>query len=277
MKQIFFCLLLLLSVVFTRAQRMLVTTFAGISNYQGDLQDKKFTFNQAHLAAGIGLAYEVTDQLYIMAGFKAGKISGDDKKLNKNASRNLNFSSPVTEFHAGLEYDLINLKEQDLTPYLFAGLAIFHFNPSTLDTAGNKVFLQPLGTEGQGFYHGRKKYNLTQLSIPFGAGVKMALNNNVRISFEIGLRKTFTDYLDDVSTTYADKNLLLLNNGQRAVDMAFRGGELKTGLVYPGAGSIRGNAQSKDWYYFTGLTVGFRLNSGNSGRKLKTDCPVNVY
>ena len=281
MKKTFFCLLLLLSVVFTRAQRMLVTTFAGISNYQGDLQDKKFTFDQAHFAAGLGLAYEVTEQLYITAGFKAGKISGDDKKANKNFTRNLNFSSSITEFQAGLEYDLISLKEQDLTPYLFAGLAMFHFNPSTLDTTGKRVFLQPLGTEGQGFYNGRKKYNLTELSIPFGAGLKMALNENVRIGFEIGLRKTFTDYLDDVSTTYADKNLLLLNNGQLAVDMAFRGNELKTGLVYPGAGQIRGNPKNKDWYYFTGLAVSFRLNAGNvdgnGGKKSRTSCPVNVY
>lgn len=281
MKKTFFCLLLLLSGVSTRAQRLMVTTFAGISNYQGDLQDKRFTFDQAHFAGGLGLAYEVTNQLYITAGFKAGKVTGDDKKANKNATRNLNFSSPVIEFHAGLEYDLISLKEQDLTPYLFAGLALFHFNPSALDTTGKRVFLQPLGTEGQGFYNGRKKYNLTQVSIPFGAGLKMALNENVRIGFEIGLRKAFTDYLDDVSTTYADKDLLLLNNGQRAVDLAFRADELKLGYNYPAAGGIRGNPKSKDWYYFTGLTVSFRLNAGNGdgngGRKSRTDCPVNIY
>lgn len=279
MKKIVICFLFLLPSLYMRAQRVLVTTFAGLSNYQGDLQPQKFTFDQAHFAAGLGLAYEISDQFYVTAGFKAGKVSGDDKKATKNTFRNLNFSTPITEFQAGFEYDLLNLKEHGLTPYLFAGLAVFHFNPSTLDTAGNRVYLQPLGTEGEGFYNGRKKYNLTELSIPFGGGFKMALNDNVRIGFEVGLRKTFTDYIDDVSTTYVDKALLLANNGQRAVDLAFRGNELKTGLVYPAGGSIRGNAASKDWYYFTGLTVSFRLNpaNGEGGGKSKTGCPVNVY
>jgi opacity protein-like surface antigen len=281
MKKLFFCLSLLFAVYFAKAQRLLVTGFAGMSNYQGDLQDKRFTFDQAHLAGGLGVAYELTDQLFITAGFKVGKISGDDKKANKNATRNLSFSSPLTELQLGLEYDLISLKEQDLTPYLFAGVAGFHFNPSTLDSLGRRAYLQPLGTEGQGFYNGRKKYNLSGVSLPFGAGLRMALNQQVRVGFEIGLRKTFTDYLDDVSTTYADKAQLLLNNGPRAVELAFRSGELKPAFTYPAAGAVRGNPASKDWYYFAGFTISFRINGGDGsslhGGKSKTGCPVNVY
>jgi len=70
---------------------------------------------------------------------------------------------------------------------------------------------------------GRKKYGLTQLSIPFGGGVKMALSDDINLRLEVGLRKLFTDYLDDVSTTYADEDELRANNGQLAVDYAFRG------------------------------------------------------
>ncbi len=280
MKKLFFCLPLLLPALFIKAQRMYFTTFAGISNYQGDLQAKKFTFQQAHFAGGIGLAYQITGQLYGTASFKIGKLSGDDKKASKNSTRNLKFSSPLTEVQLGLEYDLLNLNEQGLTPYLFVGAAVFHFNPSTIDTAGNKIYLQPLGTEGQGFFNGRKKYNLTQFSVPFGGGIKLALNQNVRVSFEIGFRKTFTDYIDDVSTNYVDQALLLANNGQRAVELAFRGDELKPRLSYPAAGARRGNPSSKDWYYFSGLAISFRLGAnqtrGNGG-KSRTGCPVNVY
>jgi hypothetical protein len=281
MKKLLFCLSLLLIVYSIHAQRLLLTGFAGMSNYQGDLQDKRFTFDQAHVAVGLGGAYELTDQLFITAGIKVGKISGDDKRVNKNISRNLNFSSPLSEFQFGLEYDLFNLKEQDVTPYFFAGIAGFHFNPSTFDSLGRKTFLQPLGTEGQGFYNGRKKYNLTGVSIPFGAGIKMALNQQVRLGFEIGLRKTFTDYLDDVSTTFADKTQLLQNNGPLAVQLAFRSDELKPTFIYPAAGSIRGNPASKDWYYFAGFTISFRINGGDGsglhGGKSKTGCPTNVY
>ena len=281
MKRQLFTFALLFAGTYLQAQKLHLTTFAGVSNYQGDLQDKKFTFQQAHLGLGIGAAYELTDQLYVTAGFKAGKLSGDDKRSVKNAARNLNFSSPLTEFETGLEYDLLNLNEHRLTPYFFAGVAVFHFNPSTLDSNGNKVFLQPLGTEGQGFYNGRTRYKLTQISIPFGGGVKFALSDDIRVGVEIGLRKLFTDYIDDVSTTYVDKTLLLLNNGPQAVSLAFRGNELKTGNVYPPDGTVRGNPKSKDWYYFSGVTLSFRLGAngmqgGYSGRN-KTGCPVSVY
>lgn len=280
MKGLFFCILFLFSALFIKAQRMYFTTFAGVSNYQGDLQGKKFTFQQSHFAAGIGLAYQITDQLYATANIKIGKLSGDDADAVKNASRNLRFSSPLTEFQVGFEYDLLNKNEIGFTPYVLAGVAVFHFNPSTRDKAGNIVYLQPLGTEGQGFYKGRKKYNLTEISIPFGGGMKFTLTENVTLSVEAGFRKTFTDYIDDVSTAYVDKALLLANNGQRAVDLAFRGGELNPVLTYPTDGRIRGNPKSKDWYYFTGLSVSFKLRGshvGRNGGRGSTACPVNVY
>jgi opacity protein-like surface antigen len=280
MKKLFLCLACSFPALLIQAQKLHLTTFAGVSNYKGDLQDKKFTFKQANFAAGIGLAYEITEQLYATANVKLGKLSGDDKREIKNSTRNLTFSSPLSELQLGLEYDVFNLSERSLTPYLFAGVASFHFNPSTIDSAGNKVFLQPLGTEGQGFYNGRKKYNLTQISIPFGGGLKLALSENIRIGVEIGFRKTFTDYLDDVSTSYVDKALLLANNGQRAVDLAVRGGELKSGLTYPADGTLRGNSKRKDWYYFSGLSFSFRLG-GRGGLRYgginKTGCPANVY
>ncbi|MDE3182372.1 MAG: hypothetical protein KGM16_03035, partial [Bacteroidota bacterium] len=133
-----------------------------------------------------------------------------------------------------------------------------------------------------GFISGRNNYSLTQFSIPFGAGVKMPLSENINVGFEIGYRKLFTDYLDDVSKTYVDPNLLLARRGAKAVELSYRGGELKTGsTVYP-VGGQRGNPSSKDQYYFTGLTLSFRLgnslfgNGGGSGKNSEWDCPKNV-
>ena len=264
------------------AQKLQVTVFAGFCNYQGDLQDKRFTASQAHPAFGAGLLYDITDHFSARANVNFGKISGNDKYNDKNTARNLSFSSPVTDIHLGLEYSLFNLYERSLTPYIFAGISYFNFNPSTIDSSGRKVFLQPLGTEGQGFYQGRKKYNLNQFAIPFGGGVKFALSENIRLAFEIGMRKTNTDYLDDISTTYIDQNILLANRGQQAVELAFRSDELKTGLGYPADGSQRGSAKYKDWYYFSGINICIRLkgngnNGGGNARKSKTGCPTNIY
>jgi hypothetical protein len=280
MKLTYLSLLAFLISIGTNAQKLQANIFAGTSNYQGDLQDKRLTFNQAHFALGVGLSYELTEKLLLNGGITFGKVSADDKNNEKNILRNLNFSSRLTEEHLTAEYYFRNLYDYSVSPYIFAGLAVYHFNPYTKDSVGNKYFLKPLSTEGEGFLPGKKNYNLTQLAIPFGGGVKFVLNENVRLGIEIGMRKLFTDYLDDVSTNYVDQNLLLQARGSKAVELAYRGGELKNGAVYPAGGSKRGGAKVKDWYYFTGLTASFRLGSGGGGTgrfKSKTGCPARVY
>ncbi len=262
----------------TDAQKFHVNLFAGASNYQGDLQDKRFTFSQSHFAGGLGLTYDLTDQFALKGGVVLARVSGEDK-LGRNVLRNLNFTTNLTEFNLGGEYYITPLNEHALTPYIFAGIALYHFNPYTHDTTGVKYFLKPLSTEGEGFATGVKNYNLTQVAIPFGGGVKLALSDNINVGIEFGLRKLFTDYLDDVSTRYVDQADLLANRGPKAVELAYRGNELKNGAPYPAAGTIRGGSKNKDWYYLTGLTMSFRLGSGNGlgfGRHSKYGCPVNV-
>ncbi len=251
----------------------------GLMNYQGDLQAKRFTFKQAHPYGSFGVYYELTEKLFLRVAAVAGKVSANDKFSPTNQTRNLSFSSQILEFHVGAEYDLINSYEHRVSPYLFAALAGYHFSPYTFDTSNKKTFLQPLGTEGQGFYAGRKKYGLTQLAIPFGGGLKFGLTDNIHIRIEAALRVLLTDYLDDVSSTYADENDLLINNGAKAAELAFRSDEINPALT-PVPGGIRGNPKSKDFYYTTGISVSFRLNSGDGGRKpgkSKLGCPVNVY
>ncbi|MEO6733600.1 MAG: DUF6089 family protein [Ferruginibacter sp.] len=278
MKRLFLSAAVLSCFVAVKAQNVHLTLFGGISNYQGDLQGKRLTFQQANAAVGVGALYEVSEKLYIRGNVTFGKIKGDDNKSLINFPRNLSFSSPITDIHLGLEYDILNSYQHTLTPFVFAGVSAFMFKPSTIDSTGKKIMLQPLGTEGQGFYQGRTKYNLTQMALPFGGGIKFSLSENIKVRFEIGLRKTFTDYLDDVSTTYADETLLLQNNGQQAVDIAFRGDEIKgNSTLYPAAGTQRGNPASKDWYYFTGLGISYRLSpkyDGAGGNKSKLGCPT---
>lgn len=259
------------------AQYFHVGGMVGIANYQGDLQDKRFTMQQAGFGAQAGLWYELADKWHARLLLSAGSISADDKKIARNRTRNLNFRSVVAEAQLGLEYDLLNPYENRLTPFFFGGVALFRFNPYTYDSLNRKVYLQPLGTEGQGFFDGREKYQLTQLALPFGGGLKFALSENVRIRFEVGLRKLFTDYLDDVSTTYAPGPQLLANNGPLAYSLAFRADELKQGEPYPSSTAVRGNPGSKDWYYFSTIGLTFRLVKRDDRSflgKTKTGCPT---
>ncbi len=283
MKPFLITLCLFLFMITANAQnleKVHINLSAGISNYQGDLQDKRFTFAQSNLAGGLGVSYDLSDRFSIRTGLMIGKLSADDK-YGRNKARNLNFTTKLYEGQLGLEYYITPLADHALTPYIFASVALFHFSPYTHDTSGNVVFLSPLSTEGEGFISGRSIYKRTQIAIPFGGGAKLSLSENINVGIELGFRKLFTDYLDDVSTTYVDRNLLLANRGPKAVELAYRGDELKNGSPYPPAGNIRG-AKAKDWYYFTGLTISFRLGNsfggggGSGGRHSQYGCPVNV-
>ncbi len=261
------------------AQPLHITAWGGFSGYQGDLESKRNTIAQSNFAFGFGVKYDLTAHLAIRAGFNSGKIGADDKKNEPNLrARNLSFQSRITEGNLLLDYSLFDLSEKRFTPYVFAGVALYHFNPYAFDTLGNKIYLKPLSTEGQGLaqYPNRKEYKLTQLALPFGGGLRLKVSDNVTLGYELGLRKLFTDYLDDVSTTYVDPFVLAQAKGAKAVEMAFRGGELKNSTaVYPPEGSIRGGSKFKDWYYFQGITLTVGLNTGRtkSGKRGNTDCP----
>ncbi|MEO7307980.1 MAG: DUF6089 family protein [Ferruginibacter sp.] len=275
-------LFLLIVIPFTgSSQKLHADLFMGIANYQGDLQGKRFTLSQSKPVIGLGASYDLTNKFIARAGFFYGKIEGNDSK-NKNGKgielRNLNFSSTITEFNVGLEYNFFDLGYHDISPYVFAGAAVYHFNPYTKDAAGNKIFLKPLSTEGQGLpqYPDRKPYKLTQFAIPFSGGLKFALSENLQVGLEIGFRKLFTDYLDDVSMNYVDSATLYAERGAQAVNLAYRGDEVAGGPSYPADGAQRGNPKFKDWYYFSVVRVSYRLNNRKSNKN-GLGCPGRLY
>ena len=283
MKKFFFLLISLVPLL-SFSQNLHLDVFGGIATYQGDLQNKRFTLEQSNPAVGLGFSYDLSPKFSIRSGVTYGKVEGDDKKNTStkgNEIRNLNFTTAITEVHAGLEYNFFNLEGTSITPYVFAGVAVYHFNPYTNDSAGNKVYLQPLSTEGQGLaaYPDRKEYKLTQFSIPFGGGLKLSVSETLQIGLEIGLRKLFTDHLDDVSTTYVDQTTLFNAKGAKAVELAYRGDEYDPSTVYPADNTQRGNAKRKDLYYFSGIRVSklLRGNTGISRGRSKTGCPRPVF
>ena len=250
--------------------------FGGLANYHGDLQER--VFQNAKSTFGLTGTFTLSDRFNLRAAFTLGKLAGADSlsKQPELRARNLNFQSRISEFSLLAEYNVFNLDQIRWTPYVFAGLALFHYNPYTFDATNKLVYLQPLGTEGQGIQgYPSQPYSLTQFAIPFGAGIKYAISDKVHLGLETGLRKTFTDYLDDVSTNYADANDLLTARGPVAVDLAYRGDELPNGdMNYPAKGQTRGGAKYKDYYYFTGLHLTFKLGSGEGRNKSGTGCPT---
>jgi opacity protein-like surface antigen len=261
-----------------RAQNFFVNIDAGVANYDGELQQHRYSFQEAHPGGGLGIGYEFSPHFNLSTGFLYTKISGADKNSTNiyAQDRNLSFATSILEWNLRAEYVLFDLEDRPLSPYVFGGLAVFHFNPYADDISGQKTYLRPLSTEGEGLEAGRPTYSLTQMAIPFGLGVRLALSDNVRVGLEIGVRKTFTGYLDDVHGTYVNEATLLAAKGPEAVQMAFRENELPThsGQGYPPEGFQRGTGKD-DWYYFTGLRISFRIGGASYTHNHLT-CPKRI-
>jgi hypothetical protein len=239
----------------------------GGSYYLGDLNQ----FNQFYgtqPAGGLIYRYNVHSRLSIRGNFMYGKVQASDADAKEalNVNRNLSFESNIFELAGGVEFTylpfFLGSERYKGTAYLLAEIGLFRMNPKT-EINGDMVELQPLGTEGQGSdLSSKNNYSLTQLCIPLGVGVKFALGKKAALSLEYGIRKTFTDYLDDVgSGSYVDPSLLSVANGPLAADLSNRS------LDGDRFGK-RGNASTKDWYTFFGGSLTFRLGKPNK-------CPMN--
>ena len=237
----------------SKAQTHEVGLFTGISTYSGDLTDRRIEPFGFHLGVGVFLRWQLTDKLALRGQFFGGKISGDDANTsveNNLWQRNLSFTSDIYELAALAEYRLFQIqnKYHCFSAHLFTGLAGFHFRPFTqLD--GKTFDLHIYRTEGV-------EYNLIQFAIPFGAGLKFQLNESSNVGLEWGWRKTFTDYLDDVSDTYRTDTEGGIHSSSIIARLSYRTPEVLPGAAdLPVPGSQRGNPKRKDWYLFFGLTL----------------------
>jgi hypothetical protein len=198
-----------------------------------------------------------------------GTVSASDADANLAllVNRNLSFQSDIYEVAAGVEFSYFPFKlgsdRYKGTAYLLAEIGIFHMNPKAM-YEGSLVELQPLGTEGQGSsLSSKRNYSLTQLSVPIGVGCKLSLGKRASLSLEYGIRKTFTDYLDDVkANTFVDRGTLAQENGAVAAALSNRN-------INNEAYGKRGNTATKDWYTFFGAMLTFRLGKPNV-------CPMNM-
>ncbi|MDP1845023.1 MAG: DUF6089 family protein [Sediminibacterium sp.] len=247
----------------------------GLATYYGDLKEKAKLVDQSSLAINLGLTYDLTEQILGTFDFSVMSLKANDKFNTRidYINRNLNFKTTLWEANLGVEYDFLNMTSGDyiLTPYLHMGVGLFHYNPWTYDRSGNKVYLRQFGTEGQGLpsYPERKAYNLLQMQIPIGGGIKFAISEDVNAFFDISFRKIFTDYIDDVGNTYPDRDIMLAEspNPIQTIGLTYRGDEISS-APYPGVNIKRGG-YTKDIYYTMGIGISMRLNNITVTRKAK--------
>lgn len=190
--------------------------------------------------------------------------------------RNLSFKSKIADFQLAVEFHPLFLKNYlasddeppYFSPYVVAGIGYFSFDPQA-NLNGQWISLQPLYTEGQGFaeYKDRKPYQLNQLNIAAGIGVKYEVNSFLNARLEINHRFLATDYLDDVSMdSYIDPflffNYLSPARAALAQKLFDRSGEIVPGHI-TSPYNQRGNPKNNDAYFTVQLKLSVVLGRQN--------------
>ncbi|MFZ1705699.1 MAG: DUF6089 family protein [Saprospiraceae bacterium] len=271
-------LLLLSNPIFS--QKIELGIGVGTSTYWGDLNASDFSTNLKNSGLAIELTGRAIYNRYfgVRANIAYGRINGDDGRASNlwQRERNLSFSSHIFELAALGEFYFFEYDEESIfVPYIAAGISLFHFDPKTKFN-GVEYRLQPLGTEGQGLPGYGKQYSLVSMSIPFGAGAKLKINDKINISFEILTHRTFTDYIDDVSTNYVNYNEFIANGKSLTANLANRMHEFRgtNELINLPTGTQRGGAKVNDYYFFTMAGIHFLVGNGFTSKKgYKSNCP----
>lgn len=273
----------------------------GGSHGTGKAFIKDLDIPMTKLAKGFYFNIYPAEWLGIRIGVNKSHLEGSDDQVNLNGGReysrwrrNQYFQSEVIEAYLGVElYPTVMIEKYDglqgkIRPYGIAGIGAFHFNPKGYyypnpnDEKSKKlVELKPLRLEGQGMaeYPDRKEYKLTQLMIPMGAGFKYYFKENIYMGIEVLHRKTFTDYIDDVSTKYIDPINFqkYLPSADVPIATQLYNREPFRNISRPTTGRQRGDPKEMDSYFSTTIRMGWRINGSNSpsarARK-QLKCPV---
>ncbi len=242
---------------------------AGVAHYFGDINTSA-NINRPKLAFGVFFRKQFGNYIGLRVGANYARVGysdiyNDDNEFQRR--RNLSFNSNIFELGLQGDFNFFKFIPGDpyhaFTPYVTLGVGVFSYDPfAYLD--GQKVFLRPLGTEGQGTaaYPDRKPYNTMAFCMPFGVGVKYALNRSMNIGFEVLYRFTNTDYLDDISLTYvgADK-FPPLPDGTPSVAQRLQDRSYETGDIIGIEGRQRGFPNQRDHFVTAAVTFSFNLTS----------------
>ncbi|MBC8173325.1 MAG: hypothetical protein H7X71_05395, partial [Chitinophagales bacterium] len=108
-----------------------------------------------------------------------------------------------------------------------------------------------------------------------GAGLKYAVSRTFNIALSFTANKTFTDYIDDVSTTYVDETTLTAENGALSFELSNRTDEYLNSEPLPyDEFHPRGNPAYNDWYGYSGITLSYNLIFEKTrGSNAHLECP----
>lgn len=212
----------------------------------------------------VGFRYRFHPYWATTTSLNVGMLRGDDALTTEiiRHSRNLHFRSIVVELSQRLELIVLAnekfgarqkirghkyARDKNDQIYIFGGIGVSYFNPKA-QYNGAWVALRPLNTEGQGMEDGAKKTMPITATIPVGVGFRMGLNRMWRLGIEATYVKTFSDYIDDVSTVYYDPTKL------GSAQAAYLSNPSQQNSTWFAPGEQRGDKQ-KDAYFYLNIVA----------------------
>lgn len=241
---------------------------AGFAHYFGDLNNRS-ALKLPRPALGVYFRKQFGNYVAVRISGHYAELGYADRlsKVEFQQRRNLSFQTEIWEMAVQGDFNFFEFIPGSpyaiFTPYVTLGIGTFNYDPyAFLD--GEKYYLRKLGTEGQGssIYPDRKPYSNQAFSFPIGMGIKYNVRNNLNVSFEISHRFTSTDYLDDVSTTYAGDAVFPPQvNGKSTPAYLLQDRSYETGPRIGVAGKQRGFSEQKDQFIFAELAISFSFSS----------------
>ena len=241
----------------------------GAAHYFGDLNSNT-SLNRPKIAFGALFRKQFGNYIALRLQGTFAQLGYSDIYSDNevNRIRNLSFNTNVVEIAVTGDFNFFKFIPGDrdfrFTPYATLGVGFMAFNPYAY-LNGQKYFLPELGTEGQGssLYPERKPYKKTAVVFPLGFGVKYNLSPKTNLNFEITHRFTNSDYIDDVSTSYAGLDAFVpLANGDFSPAMLLQDRSNEVANVPIGiAGRQRGLSPRNDQYVIASLGITFNLMS----------------
>ena len=224
-------------------------------------------FSETRYAIGTGITFNMTKGFCVGIEAFYGRLSADDAETNWNRSlRQIHVRTDILETAFKIEYTIPQHGGHLRGMYLNVGGGLIFYKPMA-KWNGNWYNLRPLGTEGQAVDPTKEVYKKYSPVIPFGFGKKIFLKNGLTLALDVSLRKSFTDYLDDVSTVYYDRDRIQTSSGLAAAHFSDPANGVG-GVGRPG--STRGFPQNNDNYFLVGFKVHYILSKQKRGNNYLT-------
>ena len=257
---------------------------AGASNYLGEFGggegDRRgfvldMELSYVRWTAGGFFRYRVSPKIGVKAALNYIRLSGDDVESTNPSrrARNLNFKNDMFEFLVNGEFYIYKVNDvgktgrytSDFNLYLYGGVGLFYHSPKGQTSGGEWVSLKPLQTEGQ-------SYSNINFAIPLGIGFYYTIERKHRLGLELGWRTTFTDYIDDASTTYTSSYDGISNKTDQALldEINSENPEADDiGLHHFIAGSKRGDPEHNDSYMTATINFSWAIRGRSKFYKAK--------